>query len=73
MGLTSTRFLLDSGAAVSVVRRDALDDCWGKHISPITGIPNTVAADGFPLEVVGRVVIPVSLGQFKADQEFTVV
>ena len=73
MGLTSTRFLLDSGAAVSVVRRDALDDCWHEHISSSTGIPNTVAADGLPLEVVGRVVIPVSLGQFKADQEFTVV
>ena len=58
---------------MSVVRRDALEDCWRKHISPITGIQNAVAANGFPLEVVGNVVIPVSLGQFKADQEFTVV
>ncbi len=33
----------------------------------------TVRADGLPLEVVGCVSIPVSLGKFQADQEFTVV
>ena len=33
---------------------------------------NTVA-DGVPLEVIGHVNIPVSLGQFRVEQEYTVV
>ena len=73
MGQTAMRFLLDSGAAVSVVRCDMLADCWRKDIVPVTGEQNTVAADGLPLDVIGRVVVPVSLGQFNADQEFIVV
>ena len=36
-------------------------------------IPNTVAADGLPLEVVGKVEIPVALGDFRTNQDFTVV
>ena len=72
MGQTSTRFLLDSGAAVSVVRYDSLDECWRQRIKDDVA-QNTVAADGLPLEVVGHIGIPVSLGKFGADHEFTVV
>ena len=72
MGLTACRFLLDSGAAVSVVRLDATDKQWHDKISAAES-NTTVAADGLPLEVVGQVTLPVSLGNFKADQEFTVV
>ena len=73
MGQTPTRFLLDSGAAVSVVRQDVLSHCWREHIQELTGAPATVAADGRPLEVCGKVMIPVSVGQFKTDHEFIVV
>ena len=61
MGQTSSRFLLDSGAAVSVVRYNSLDEHWRQRIKTCV-IPNTVAADGLPLEVVGKVEIPVALG-----------
>ena len=72
MGLTACRFLLDSGATVSVVRWDAIDKQWHDKISA-TESNTMVAADGLPLEVVGQVTLPVSLGHFKAYQEFTVV
>ena len=72
MGQTSTRFLLDSGAAVSVVHYDSLDECWRHRIKDDVA-QNTVAADGLPLEVVGHIGIPISLGKFGADNEFTVV
>ena len=62
MGQTSTRFLLDSGAAVSVVRYDSLDECWRQRIKDDVA-QNTVAADGLPLEVVGHIGIPVSKNQ----------
>ena len=37
MGQTAMKFLLDSGAAVSVVRGDTLADCWRKEIVPVAG------------------------------------
>ena len=67
MGQTVMRFLLDSGAAVSVVRCDTLADCWGKDIVPFTGEQNTVAADCLPLDVIRKVVLPVSLGQLASS------
>ena len=71
MGQTSMKFLLDSGAVVSVVRSAVLPDCW--HNSMATTRANTVAADGVPLEVLGQVRVPVTLGAFKAEHTFTVV
>ena len=47
MGQTSTRFLLDSGAAVSVVHYDSLDECCRQRIKDDVA-QNTVAADGLP-------------------------
>ena len=72
MGGTSTRFLLDSGAAVSVVRYDSMEERWRQQIKGSSN-QNTVVADSLPLEVVGNVTVPVSLGNFKVHQEFTVV
>ena len=72
MGPTCCKFLLDSGAAVSVIRFDALDEKWYPDI--IAAGPETaIGADGLPLEVVGKVTLPVSLDRFQAQQEFTVV
>ena len=72
MGPTQRRFLLDSGAAVSVARLDVLDEKWHSQITA-AGLKTTVGADGLPLEVVGQVTVPVSLGDFQTSQEFTVV
>jgi len=72
MGSTKYRFLLDSGAAVSVVRLDALDPEWHSQIET-KSLRTAVGADGLPLDVVGQVVAPVSLGEFQAVHEFTVV
>ena len=54
MGGTSTRFLLDSGAAVSVVRYDSLDERLREQVKGSSN-QNTIAADGLPLEVVGNI------------------
>ena len=64
--------LLSGGAAVSVARLDALDEKWHSQITA-AGLRTTVGADGLPLEVVGQVTVPVSLGDFQTSQEFTVV
>ena len=72
MGQTSAKFLLDSGAAVSVVRHAVLADCWRNSIAKVE-TQNTLAANGLPLEVIGQVTVPVSLGEFRAEQKFTVV
>ena len=50
MGPTQRRFLLDSGAAVSVAHLDALDEKWQSQITA-AGLKTTVGADGLPLEV----------------------
>ena len=72
MGGSPARFLLDSGAGVSVVRYDALESCWQNRIAQ-DGPQNAIAANGLPLEVMGRVKIRITLGEFQADQVFTVV
>ena len=73
MGQTPMKFLLDSGAAVSVVHSAVLADCWHNSITKEREANSAVAADGVPLEVLGQVVIPVTLGTFRAEQKFVVV
>lgn len=72
MGLTACRFLLDSGAAVSLVHQDTIEKQWCDKISAIES-NTTVAANGLPLEVVGQVILLVSLRNYKADQRIIVV
>ena len=72
MGQTSAKFLMESGAAVSVVRHAVLADCWRNSIAK-TKTQNTLAVNGLPLEVIGQVTVPVSLGECRAEQKFTVV
>ena len=66
MGQTSAKFLLDSGAAVSVVRHAVLADCWHDSNAK-TETQNTLAANGLPLEVIGQVTVPVS-GNFEQSK-----
>ena len=56
--------MLDSGAAVSVVRLDTLDENWLSQIRQSPG--NAIGPDGLPLEVMGEVEVPISLGEFQA-------
>ena len=65
------RMLLDSGAAISVVRIDALSDNCKKQM---TTTPNTaVGANGFPLNMLGQVAVKISLDTFQATQTLVVV
>ena len=71
MGTSSVQFLLDSGAAVSVVRYGALEDRYRQQMtSPNT--PTAIAANGAPLELVGQTTIPISIGKFNTSHLFTV-
>ena len=38
----------------------------------LTASPGAVAANGIPLDVLGKVKLPVTLGSFSAEEEFTV-
>ena len=64
-------FLVDSGAAVSVVTNDILPASISTRI--IREAPHTVGANGSALDVLGRLEIPITLGQFCAPHEFVVV
>ena len=64
-------FFVDSGAAVSVVTNDILPTSIRTRI--IREAPHTVGANGSALDVLGRLEIPITLGQFCAPHEFVVV
>ena len=71
-GHSPVTFLLDSGATMSVVRLDAIASEFRDRITKdISSTP--VGANGSPLDVVGQIKIPVSIGTFKTDQVFVVV
>ena len=65
-------FLLDSGAAISVVRLDTLTSKLKSQITT-TGLTAPVGADGSPLDMVGQVKVRVTIGNVHAKQVFTVV
>ena len=65
-------FLLDSGAAISVVRLDTLTSELKSQITT-TGLTAPVGADGSPLDMVGQVKVQVTIGNIHAEQVFTVV
>ena len=64
-----TSFLLDSGAAISVVHRKLLPS----HISISGPTTAAVSATGAPMDIAGRATLSVSLGTFTVTHEFTVV
>ena len=65
-------YLLDSGAAISVVRFDALTTELKTQVTT-TGLTAPVGANGSPLDMVGQVKIQVTIGSFHTEQVFTVV
>ena len=64
-------FLVDSGAAVSVVTLDILPSSSRSEIDKTTLL--TVGANGSPLDVIGRVNIPITIGDFVNTHSFVVV
>ena len=65
------RMLLDSGAAISVVRIDALSENCRKQMTMTPKI--AVGANGFPLKVMGQVAVKISLDTFQATETLVVV
>ena len=71
VGQRCLQILLDSGAALSVIRNDALDDRSRKSLTATS--KTAIGANGLPLKVMGQVNIDVSLGTFQAAHTFIVV
>ena len=70
IGEIATKFLIDSGAVMSVVCYQLLTG----HNTLITKQATTaVGANGTPLDVVGLTTLTVSLGSFRTQHQFTVV
>ena len=68
IGSRPTQFLLDSGAAMSVVNYNVV------KCQPIAEIHTHAAgANGAPLDVIGQTTVTLQLGDFKVDHQFTVV
>ena len=72
LGHSPVTFLLDSGATISVVRLDALTADFRSQITT-SRLTTPVGANGSPLDMVGQVKIPVTIGRFSTEQVFTVV
>jgi len=65
LGDLSVQFLLDTGAAVSVIRYDTLGEPLQQLINPIQVA--TFGANGSPLDVVGQVKATIKIGEHKYD------
>ena len=70
IGEIPTKFLLDSGAVMSVVCYQFLA---GHNIQITKRAANAVGANGTPLDVVGHTTLMVSVGSFHTRHQFTVV
>lgn len=64
------KFLVDTGAAMSVVHYDVVPDQYRSHIR--TAASQVVGANGLSLDIMGTVSIPISLGTFTCKQNFIV-
>ena len=71
VGSRCVTFLLDSGAAVSVIDQAILPQDIQHRIDPFSA--ETIGANGMPLDVVGHVPLEVTLGEFQQKQDFVVV
>ena len=72
LGNLPVQFLLDSGATVSVIRYEILD-CYYQQKITVSSTPAAVTANGSALEIVGQIIMPISITQFRSSQLFTVV
>jgi len=68
VGEVPTKFLLDSGAAISVLNLDVVKDKLLHQVNICA-----VGANGTPLDVVGQTTATVCLRDFKVDHQFMVV
>ena len=71
VGTTSVRFLLDSGAVVSVIRHNTLPQSVLSHMEPASIA--TVGANGLPWDVARQESVLVSLGNYCVQHTFLVV
>ena len=72
LGTLPVQFLLDSGAAVSVIWYENLDSYYQQQITKASTAA-AVTTNGSALEVVGQIIMPISITQFHSSQLFTVV
>ena len=71
-GMSPISFLVDSGATISVIKRDVLHD--GLTIKERPLIIAAIGANGLPIDIVGEAYVPVSLGgEFSVSNTFAVV
>ena len=68
---SNVQYLLDSGAAQSVVHYDPLDESQRRQITSVETM--MLGANGLPLDVKGSIELPVRLGLFHANHPFIVV
>ena len=73
IGNSPVQFLLDSGAAVSVIHYTALDSDHQQQITITANVQAAVTANGGALEVLGQVTLPIAIGDFQSTHLFTVV
>ena len=72
IGSSPVTFLLDSGAAISVIRLDILDTHVRNQITD-AGLMAPIGANSSPLDVIGQITLPVNIGNFQSDQVFIVM
>lgn len=71
-GVSPISFLVDSGATISVIKRDVIHDRLAIKERPSTIA--AVGANGLPIDIVGEADVPVSLGGgFSVSHTFAVV
>ena len=68
IGETPINFLVDSGAAMSVVHYNLV-----RHLHFMSTTSCAVGANGSPLDVVGQTTATITLGSFTVDHNFIVV
>ena len=71
VGSSCVKFLVDSGAAGSAIDRALLPRDIHHRINPSSS--ETIGANGMPLDVVGRIPLEVTLGEFRQTHDFVVV
>ena len=60
------------GATVLVIQYEILD-CYYQQKITVSSTPAAVTANGSALEIVGQIIMPISIAQFHSSQLFTVV
>ena len=66
LGRANVQFILDSGAAISVVNYKCVGEPY-RNLIQTKGASAAVGANGHPLNVVGQVQMPVKLGEFEQE------